>query len=112
MRAKYDQYFSTMASLKKRDLSGAEKLKQLNRLREGLVDWGTLVFDDISFEWYINFEDHHMLPYPGSWSDQPRYVQQELHRWAMLRRFWEINEDLPSTEGIPTLEELINRDER
>ncbi len=109
MRAKYDQYFSTMASLKKRDLSPGEKLKQLNRLEQGLTDWGTLVFDDISFEWAVNWEDHHALPFPGSWSDQPRYVQQELHRWSMLKRYWDLNGELSDASDLQTMDDLIKK---
>lgn len=95
-----------MARLKKNDLSPKEKNTQLNRIHQALNDWGTRVFDDISFEWWINFEEHGIYPYAGCWADQPRYVQQELHHWSMLKRFWELNEDLPSAEGLPTIENL------
>ena len=107
MRQPYDEYFSSVARLRNSDLSPKERLDSLNRLRKALEDWGTWTWDDVSFEWHINLEDYHILPFPGAWSDQPRYVQQELHQWNMIRRFHELNEQLPDASGFPTLDELL-----
>ena len=108
MHVKFDDYFSTLARLKKHDLPPGEKLKQLNRLHEALEDWGTCVFPDESFDWWVHYDAYGTLPYPGSLIDQPTYVRRDLTLFTMLKRFWELNEDLPSVEGLPTLDDLIH----
>jgi len=107
MRKSHDDYFAATARWKKRDMSLEEKRQQLDRLHGNLIDWGLEVFSDVAFEWWINFEDHGILPYAGSWADQPRYVQRVLHRFSMLKRWHELNEELPSPEGLPTLKDLM-----
>ena len=90
-----------MARLKRKDLTPGEKREQLQRLRDSLRDWGTWVYADQSFEWFIHYEEIGGLPFPGSWVEQPRYVQEELHQWTMLRRWHELNEELPDAGSVP-----------
>jgi len=107
MRAEYDEYFATMARLERTDLSARERLKQLRRLSENLQDWGTRVFPNESFDWYQHYKAFGTLPYPGSLIQQPTFVRRELTHWMMLEHWHHLNEQLPSAEGIPTLEELL-----
>lgn len=107
MRAGYDDYFRTMAQLSKRDLSGKERLERLNKLSQALVDWGTAVFPDESFDWYLHYKEHGTLPYPGALIDQPLFVRRELTHWTILENWWRLNEDLPSTDGIPTVDDFL-----
>lgn len=60
-----------------------------------LQDWGNYVPVSKSYEWYIMLSNHNMLPFPGSWEDQPRYVQRELIQWTNLERWHELNEGIP-----------------
>lgn len=107
MRKQYDEYFQNVAQLKKRDTTPKERLDLLDKLSMSLRDWGTHVFDDKSFEWFIHYkETNGGLPFAGAWEDQPRYVQEDLHHWSMLARWWELNEELSSADGLPSMNDL------
>lgn len=106
MRAEYDDYFSSMALLKKKDLSPEKKMKVYNQLRQRLADWGTHTWHEKSFEWWQLFDAHGTLPFSGAYEDQPRYVQLDLLRWTQLQRFWEINSELPDVSALPSLSQL------
>lgn len=109
MHKEFDDYFSTMAALKKRDLTSTERLEQLNSLKKSLVDWGLHIFPQISFQVFLAYDEYGQYPYPGTFLSQPSYVREELTHWTLLKRFWELNSELPSVDGIPTLDELINK---
>lgn len=106
MRARFDDYFSTMARLKSKDAPAKEKLDQLNRLSKQLEDWGTLVFPEISFQMWLNYDEYGNYPFAGSFMDQPSWVREEFTHWTLVKRWHEINEDLPSIDGLPTLADL------
>lgn len=95
-----------MAQLEKRDLSGRERLERLNKLSEALADWGTAVFHDESFDWYLLYKAHGTLPFPGALIDQPMFVRRELTHWTMLEQWHTLNEALPSIDGLPTVDDL------
>lgn len=109
---KYDEYFAALARLEHGELSARERLQQLNKLSEALQDWGTAVFHDESFDWYLHYKEHGTLPYPGALIDQPRYVRHDLTHWMMLEQWHRINERLPSADGLPTLEDLVQSSEK
>jgi len=96
-----------MAQLKKRDLSGKERLELLNDLSISLADWGTYVFDDISFDLWTIFDSSGQLPYAGGLMDQPTYIRKDFAHWYRLQRWHELNEELPSTDGVPTIDEFF-----
>jgi hypothetical protein len=110
MHTRYDDYFRMVAQLSKRDLSGKERLERLRSLSAALVDWGTLVFPDESFDIYLHYKEHGMLPFEGALMDQPTWVRRDLTHWTMLEQWWRLNEDMPSVEGLPTLDDLIQSD--
>lgn len=106
MRQKYDTYFATLARLERDDLSGKERLESLNTLSQLLTDWGTHVFSDESFDWYLHYKEHGTLPYPGSLMEQPMYVRRDLTLWMRVEQWHRLNEQLPSVEGLPTIEDF------
>ena len=95
-----------MAQLKKRDLSGKERVDLLNSLNEALQDWGTETYHEVSFDLWTIFDSSGHPPYEGGVMKWPTYLRRDFAHWYRLQRWHELNEDLPTTDGLPTIEDL------
>jgi hypothetical protein len=108
MRARFDRLMVANITLENgKDLPPQKRNEQFRVLSEVLLDWGTAVFPDESYEWYQNFKEHGIFPYAGAYMDQPWYVQHDFRHWRMLEQWHRINEKLPSADGLPTFEQFI-----
>lgn len=96
-----------MAQLKKRDLSPDEKSQLFDDLRKQLEDWGTSLFHRTSFQAWLHYDTYGVYPYPGSFMDQPTYIQDDFTLWTMLKRWHELNEESRSPDGLPTMKNLV-----
>lgn len=107
MHQRFDRIIRATVTLESgKDLPMPKRLEQLNVLSEALADWGTMAFPDESYEWYQMFKEHGILPYAGAWVDQPLFVQRDFKHWRMLEQWHRINEKLPSSDGLPTFEDI------
>jgi hypothetical protein len=109
MHAEFDDYFATVAALKKRDLTSKERLEQLARLKTGLVNWGVDIFPSEGFDLWMQYKSFGTLPYPGCYLDQPMFIRRVFTHFTLLEQWHTLNSELPSTDGIPTLEALISK---
>lgn len=46
-----------------------------------------------------------MLPYGGDWWGLPRWLRADLTTLKLVERWWALNGSLPSSEGLPKLDE-------
>lgn len=44
------------------------------------------------------------LPFPGGWVDQPWWVKADFYLYMRLSHWHELNNKLPSAEGLPNAE--------
>lgn len=95
MRRLFDDIFADQAEGKDRPVTG-------------LNDWGTWGDPDISFECYQAWELSHfvVLPYPGAWLDQPRWVRRDFIHWLRVKHWHEQQARRPDTSTLPRLDTI------
>lgn len=46
------------------------------------------------------------LPFPGAWVDQPTWLREDFLTLLQVKRWWEMNEKLPSVDGLPKMDDV------
>jgi hypothetical protein len=52
-----------------------------------LSDCGAYPKHPNSFQWWKNFREHHILPFSGSWLDQPQWWLDDVRYFELLDEF-------------------------
>lgn len=76
-----------------------------SRLTKELEGW--LPFSDESFELFQVWEmsKYVVLPFPGSWMDQPWWVKADFYLYMRFGHWCELNKNKPNVDGLPNIED-------